>query len=488
MKQKYLKITLLFFIGINVLFSQENIAELKIPNFPNRESVTQSLILESETNNFMLLLTNNENLMAFTFNTAGKVDQQYIFPNHNDQPYENFIGSIQKENGDYELYYTNSNQKKILSLILNIKEKKELFTKIDFKIPSKEQFLTSINLKDQIVFLTATKRSNLLNIYYLKENNITKKTIDFSKETFFKGTNTKVDFYSMLLNSHNKLDVDKIIPETPTSLEVTSKIAKIYPQGDHIIITCDQNKLYTQILTINLRSLAYSKKEIKKTEFGIENAKIHKTNTLLYGNTLISIATTYEKCKFSFIDILTNTLKKEMIFTKDDDHINFANSLIIQKNGFYNNNRVLEKPNQLLRKMNDGEIGISLFEVNDNKYIKIGALKEMKTGGGLGIGFGFNAFPVSIGSMPFGLTPYMGTFLNYTKTRASYFTSVFTNSFDYIENAEATGFKNIFDKIEDFKESYSKEINAENLSKIGKSFLFGYFNKKENTFYIKKFN
>ena len=74
-------------------------------------------------------------------------------------------------------------------------------------------------------------------------------TYDFSQKRFLDYKNEPIELSKLL----KEVSVVPIVEEeVPSAIDITSKIVKIYPKKDHLILTFDHRDSGTRIMRLNL--------------------------------------------------------------------------------------------------------------------------------------------------------------------------------------------------------------------------------------------
>lgn len=359
--------------------SQQLISEINISK-PKRSDAFQ--FQDEETKNVFLFLDNKEIVSSFKLDESLKVVDS-IKINKGKNKIESIIGFAKNQSTYYT--YWNSNDKKLFYVLsYDFENKKSNVSTINFDI-GKESVINRITIKNKFYIITSTKDTNNLNFYCFTDNTFTKKTIDLSSSVFYDDNQNKIKFYDLATKSFTALfgGVQNISGDNPASLTFASHEKKSYSKDNSIIFTFDNNRNYTQFLKIDLDSYQYEYKLFSQPYFEIdpESYVIHKSNSFFVNNTLIQLRTNSSILTISVKDSNRKEIKNLNMFL--DEEIDFKNSDIIQEKLSIKNTRILDKSNQLLRKMSNSNASISCYFENDTYYLTLGSSSEVQNNNSL---------------------------------------------------------------------------------------------------------
>ena len=185
------------------------------------------------------------------------------------------------------------------------------------------------------------------------------------------------------------------------------------------------------------------------------------------------------------LDYSTGNFIKEYAVNQDEE-ILFKNTPIIQKGGFYNGYRELEKTKKFLRKITAGKIGVSVIKNKNTYLLTLGGYVEQRTAapmmmGGFG---GIGGAIASVGSVNVNLffNPTMFAYNSFTNTKSTQIECLFDTNFDHIKDAEVP--KNIFDKI---KSTPKKSDIGYTIFKYKDFYIRSDYTPNNKTYHLRKF-
>lgn len=164
--------------------------------------------------------------------------------------------------------------------------------------------------------------------------------------------------------------------------------------------------------------------------------------------------------------------------------------------GAFNKNkkyRELDETEQIFRKIEGGNIGISAYKSKDYVEITIGGYKKMVTkeliaaataGALVSTGATLSNQATGPSNSNYYYNPTMYSYQNYSHARSVYFKSLFNES---LENIKGSLKDNAFDKIRKYIDDNRKDLSTETIFKVYNYYVLGYYNKKEGKYYLLKF-
>lgn len=507
--KRYLYIFLLIITATNFQ-AQEVLFEKTISSDAFKQSMfnTETIpIVDVLNNEIALFLLNNNNIFGFQFNNDYELQKNYI-TKINEKKYKTLLG-YSKDTTSYSLFFTDKKKKRFYSKTINFNTKKDSDKIYEFKL-KEESFLSSINQNNKFYLLTVKKSSSILIIRVFSGNELSKiERIDLSAYPFSKPPYTNLS--SALLNEDNYgigLSIQKIEADSPNTLELASKKSKLYCFDNKIYITINNLRSNTKIITIDLANFDFKVQLFNNGVIDCFNKSSEKANSFLHKNILYQIKGCASELYFTLYDIETNKLIKDYRVQREEEII-FKNSELIYKRPTMFNQDIVEKEldntAKILNKISSSNIAISVHEANKFLEITIGSYKEVSTGGGgMSMGMGMPMGGMNMGSMNMAVTfhynPVMYGYNSYSNSKEVYFKTLL-DKVDYTHLANET-FKSSLEKIDSFEDEnifhgnvfdrilpfdVVEDSNAKTIFKIDDYFVFGYFDKKEKKYYLRKF-
>ncbi|MEL6485323.1 MAG: hypothetical protein AAFP96_10810, partial [Bacteroidota bacterium] len=307
--------------------------------------------------------------------------------------YKEIIGYTLQDN-KIRLFLKDSKGKTFGSILFDFDTQSTVETVYPFKLKN-EFYVEGYHYGNTFYLLTIGKNSSLLNFHIFEEGQAyEKKTMDFSKELFTDANGVRRNM-SYLMGFGNLsaggVNINKIDISSPNSIEIASAPVKLYPTENGFSLTMEQ-KLATYHLDIALATFTYELGIFGQP--GLAGAAL-KTNSFVFDGKLFQIATNRDNMGMVATDLASKETIKKITLSKEEA-IAFKNTPIIQEGGAYSNYREMEKTAKFLRKISQGDVGISVYRLFDDYVITLGSTKEVATGGGFAP-IGFGAIPVAAG-------------------------------------------------------------------------------------------
>jgi len=482
----YKKLHLLFILFLSI----SSIAQNETITFENSLKTSGSFIKDAfqivnqKNGNLSVFLIDAKKIYGYLFDDNFEISKK-ISSEDRSRKYKVLIGSSVSSNNDYRVYLTNNKHDKFASI--NFSFKNNTATLNEFELDSnQERFVQTVTHNNKFYLISVVKGTSLLGIYTFDENaNYTKKGVDFSSDRLVDKKGKKTNLFNLITNSYGfntSADVHKIDENNPNSIEVTSELTKLYVRENKVLLTFDQFKSFTQILSIDLNTLEKEIRQIKKPYIEIKLSQ-KKANSYINGDHIYMLASTNDKFTFTIHDFNSGKLIKQYSATVNDT-ISFKNTPIIQKGGMYNNYREMEKTKKFLRKITAGDVGISVYKFKDNYHISLGGKQEIKSGGMMMPMGGFGMPIASFGSATVFFNPTYFAYNSYTNTKSTHIKGLFDVNFDHIEGEME---ENVFDKIKNYQTNSSASKKGEIVFKYKDYYILGNYLLETNQYRLRQF-
>ena len=386
--------------------------------------------------------------------------------------YKQIFGKTILANGDYVVFVTNTRRKKFASVRFSFREKEVVFTELDVDL-GKEKIIQTAEYDNKFHILTIVPKTSILHVYRFDDDrSYIKLPFDFSGEVFLDGRQNEANIYDLVtINSGmyglgKSVDLIKIDPINPTSLEMACNPTKFYSQQNNVILSFDQNETMTQLVDIDLKTMSSELRTIKKP---LENEKYKdkNSNSFLNGDVLYQISTTRDEIHLRAVNHETKTIIKDYS-TDVTKPISFKNTSIVQTGGTFDNHREFESTNKFLRKIRQGKTGIAVFKSKDLHRITYGGIIENKSSPMMMPGFG--APTAGLGAVTLFINPAFSAFASYTRTKALIVEGLFDANFEHRPGEIEP---NIFDRIQEFEEEEKVSPSGKTIFRINDTYILG---------------
>lgn len=472
LKQKHMKkiIVIVLALTLNTSFSQEELVKFENHLKSSSLSINDAIpIVNNYTKEISLIFTDSKQVYGYLLDHNFKVTKNFISDKRS-RKYKTIIGSTILDK-NYILYLANNKRNKFVSVRFSYENDESKITELSLDLDN-EKFIQTAEYKNKLYLMTVNNRSSVLNIYaFSDESNYKKKEIDLSQ--YFDENDSFYDLLTVSKNGSFKkvVDINKIEDSNPNTIEITSEVTKMYQHDSKIIFSFDDFEDFTKVVTLNLDNFKYEVIEFDKP---FNDVKSKSTNSFINGNQIYMIASTKEKLNFSIYNFETGILIKEYNTNVDED-IQFKNTPLIQVGGMYDNYRELEKTQKFLRKVTNGDIGVSVFKHRNTYQISIGGKQEIRTNGGMMMGMGGMGLPIAnFGAMTVFFNPTMYAYNSYIHTKSIQFKGLFDENLNHIEGEIE---KNGFDKIKEYEDENKKPPNGKSIFRYKDYYILGTFSR-----------
>ncbi len=491
MLKNYILLGFLFFFSNS--FSQEVVKEFDLKLQSKRDFFQVTNEADKEV---ILFLNDKEKVSSIRFSDKFEIKDS-LSTLRPEKKYNEIIGYSQKEQ-DYFVFWASKDRKEIDVQYFNFQKKETRNTPINLEF-KKEKVIKEITINNTFYLITIVKNTSILKFYVSDENgNLNEKTVDLSNLQFKNKSGQNVNLYDVLFEIFEKHIVQTIHNDSPPSLALSSEKLKVYTyKKDEIIFTFDNNFDFTTILKISLKDFTANLKSIEqpKVFYGESDFNEPMSNSFLIDDKILQIKTNPTVLFFTISDQNGNRINQ--FKTLREEEITYKNSDVFQESGSINNKKVLEKPKQFIRKINNSSPAISCYNLNGLYYVVIGSSQDISRGGGMGMAPGFGG-GFGGASMSFG---YMSSYtinnlISYKDKNVVYTNCLFDSNFNHVddtikpsafekarlfleENAEVSESVSIFGK-----DLYKDLI----IFKFNHSLFLGNYNKQNKKYQIFSFS
>lgn len=474
------KIILPIFIGsFSIVFSQEKISSL---NYETENLRGISSIVDKEDKKVLLLFHDKSKtdvlILDESFKQTGKLTLdkepkekiQYLGYSKNDQ--------------SYFTYWGNQKEGKIEVKQLNLNDNTSIASEIPF-ILEKEIIFNYVTVNNTFYIFSILKNSNSINIYKLQKGQLEKKTIDCSHLKFINYESKPINFWKLYSEYEGRVYSDGIKSINNTvnnSLVLSTQKKKSYVNGNSVILSFDNNYNFNQNLIINLNDYTVTQKVMQQEGIVPKSDLTYlQSNSFVLNNRVFLIKTGDEQIFVTIKDFDNNTLKK--ITYTSTDLGRYINSDIVQEQGSVKNKRILEKPNQFVRKVNDLNPAITGVYENNKYTITIAGVSYPEQSGYTSIGGGLiGASGALIGALIDHAT-YSPSIDSYSNKKIVQLKCILDENFNPVnEKAEDSN----FDKLRGFIEE-NKTLDYQYIFISDKNLIYSGYDKEKKIYDLYKF-
>jgi hypothetical protein len=477
-----MKNVILFLILIfnSVSYSQELVKNINL-EIDNKTEYFHTV--DDQNNKISLFLINKTDVESLLFdeNINQEGSLKTVKP---DKKFKTIIGNG-FEDGNAVIYWLNPKDNEVLVQTFYFGNKNVSTKILKLEISEEEEIIKNIMINNTFYIITVNKYSSILNFHSIKNNALEKKTIDLSDKKFINKDNRFSTLWAVLYESFaldKELTFQNISNETPPSLVISSNKRKAYVKNNTLIFTLDNNKSFTQIISIDLKQYTASVSSLSQPYVKQNDFVFVDSNSFIVNEQIIQMKLNSDIMIVEIKDFDGKLLKQFEI--TDEKDFEYKNSDIIQENGSVKNTRILGKTNQLLRKTIRFYPSLSCYSSNNKLYLTIGgvSLEENKNSyiiyGGL------------IGGASGGLiggiiaASFSNNNLNsYRNRKIIYINSVFDQNFNHIPGQIE---KLPFDELRAFAED-KKDLEKATVFKLKSDLYFSAYDSKNKSYSFFKF-
>ena len=459
-------------------FSQELIKTLPL-KLAKRTDVFQ--VVEEDKKQISLFFNDKYNVRTLRFNDHLELIDS-LLAERPSTDYDDIVGYSTSDN-NYYTYWSSSNNKEIASQCFNFTTKQVSLKTFSLEFV-KEKAIKRITVNNVFYLITILKNTSILNFYIFKDGQMEKKTIDLTDKTFINWENKKMNLWDMV-NEYTEfqpaLAIQNMLNETPPSLTFSANKRKAYVNGNSLIFTFDSNRNFTQFLNFNLSDFtvtqkSYAQPYIEPTEYISEDS-----NSFLLNDKIIQMKLNQNVMHLSIKDLDDNEIKTYSVLA--DQEIAIKNSEIIQENGKISNTRILDKSNQLLRKIYNLNPSISCYTFNDKIYLTLGSVSLVQDNNAALYGGMIGGFTGALIGAAISSNYSVNNLNSYAKRKVVYINCLFDSNFNHIDGAMK---KLAFDELRGFADQKNYLV-SQTVFRFNSGLYFGGYDKENSTYSFYKF-
>jgi len=480
-----MKFKIIFFLLIfNLSFGQKAFLDIDLNRIRSYINLKEAyLIKNDESKNYFVILEEEKTSHAFKFSPK-KTLENLITSDGLKRKYKEIIGHVTQGN-QVLLLQKNDIGNKFAYIKYNFETQKT--EEVEYKLQEKfDRFVESITIDDRcIMFTINTPRRELKKWEFFIDGTYKVNTLSLKDEFDKAGITQKpAETYLLKYQGFKKNNIlTKLNNKVPNNLEIAAELNKMYEYDKNFIWTLDNSMNYTLVFNFNFPDYKPVLTVIKKPDLNHSNGI---SNSFVFEDKIAQIVSSSKELKVEIKSLSKpKSIIKKFHVTRDDE-INFKNSPILQEGSTFGfgDTRKMEKTSKFLRKISSYTNGISVHKNNRKYRITIGGTR-LQSSNGNAMMPGFANMPIEqFGAMTISYNPTFYAYGMNTSTGSTRIECLFDLDFNHIEGEIE---ENVFDRIDDFKE-LNKKLKAESITYLNDEVLFGYWDKKANKYYFKKFD
>lgn len=363
---------------------------------------------------------------------------------------------------------------------------------------SNERYLNSFSIDNKFMVLQSIKNTNDLVLHsFAADGTLASTKYDLSAYKF--SLEEGDDLATILKQSRPEYIEAKI----PNPLEVASSKAKIFKNDSALVLTVDNEKYRTSLISLPLTHGKASAKFINDGFIDCDQSLTYSSNSYIYQNLLYQFKVCQTAMTVTISELASGKVVKTFAVQREGE-INFKNTEIIQEGSETDADakRELSKTKQFLRKCSYSNAAISVFPQRDEIVMVVGSFKEISRGGpgmmGMSAPGTTMSTPGGTVTMPSSYNPVYVGYGAYKFTKAVYFKSKLKPA--TLEHSPGLVFDDAFRRIKKYSEVHLQEKNymsagditsvpliAETLFKKGDWYYLGYYDKEKKQYTLREF-
>lgn len=450
-------------------------------------------IVDSETGQTFLILFNHKSINTLTL----KSDFSFLREQTDEKPADSkeILGHA-VDTAHLSLFFNTASSSKITRLKINLLTNEKQIDRLEVG-NADEKYLNSFSVDNKFMVLQGRKNSDFISLYvYDGEKQVKASQYDFSGNKF--SLEQKYWLDAILRESKPEFIEAKL----PNPLEITSAKTKVFKRGNSLVLTLDNEKYRTTVLTLPLDGTRGNAKFFNHGFIDCETALTYSSNSYVNDSILYQFKVCQTAMGITITNLNTGAVVKTFTVQREGE-IDFKNSDIIQEGSETNPDakRELSKTKQFLRKCSYSNAALSVFPQKDEIVMVVGSFKEITRGGpGVPMYTPGNTISTPGGTIT---TPgsYNPVYTGYGASRFSkavYFKSKLkSTTFDH---SPGLVFDDAFKKIRKYSEVHLQEKNymgagditldplvAETLFKKEDRYYLGYYEKDKKQYILREF-
>ncbi|WP_298349387.1 hypothetical protein [uncultured Dokdonia sp.] len=467
--------TILFVLIVSLVSAQKAVVQIKDVIGDGKGKLKESMtVVNKEDGSFVLFLLGSRSTEAILYDK----DYKKVSTIKGDKVLKKDVAVMGYtiSNNQYQLISKGFDTGSLTSTVFDFENHKVTTKTLDLNL-KKQTFIEFFNLGDKMYLLTLDKNSSNLIHYSIDDQGVATRNEIVIENTFYSSKGFEMNLKKILRNKYTS----KVLPDDKTTMKQAAELLKFYLINDnHLVFTVDYSNTVVNIFDISLKTF-----EVREQTFFRPRPKIQeygwKANSFLKDHYLFQIVSSKKEM------IVTVTNRRDSMLVKQfgvekDDKMDFTNSSIILAKT--EDDKLIEKTSQFLRKISSDRNGIAVSSVNGNYQITLGGKQLMNGGGGVAMMNPAAGIPIaSVGAFTFAFNP---SFLMMDTNSVTHYTSVecvFDKSFNHLPDVEASS---LMLKRRDFLSPDIKNV-AETFFNIEDDYFLGMYYKEADMYVIRKF-
>ena len=375
MKKNFI-ISLILILGVLRTYAQEEVAKINLADLDGGSLKSMNYSAGNYDNDHIVtLLTSKGKMRAHLFDSNFNELKSPITRKLNNGGLNKLVGHKIQGN-TYSFIYSNNIRNAFVAFSFNFDTGKSTKHVIDFSFKGERVveafssfqnrfFIFSVSLDGKFILRELDDTAqNIIKIanYQLTNKTIGKKIIRYRDHFLYSKA-----YYTMINDKE------------PASIVTALYRFKLFNQDNSLILTCENREYGTSMYTVDLETLEFKDYFLPYPKGKIKDYQ--HFNSFVSNNHVFQIANSERELTLQ-IKTSDNTIIKEYYATKSDS-LNFKNTVIKQEGRTslpFQKKRRFDGTAKFLRRMNDGQVGVSVQHKEDKYEVIIGGTRESVTG------------------------------------------------------------------------------------------------------------
>lgn len=333
-------------------------------------------VVDDVNNKTYLFLVSSKEVEAIQLDSSFQVLNQFLVQRP-ESKFKKLLGHSMKEN-TLSLHWSTNNSDQVISQHFDFEKKESTIGAIESISTDKEKVITAFPFDNSLFIASITKNSNLFKLYELNGKSPLKPHFfSFEDNRFYNKRIALASLDEMFKDyfiDESSYDIQYIAGNIPTAFPSIVKKRKFYIQNDDLIISFDNNKSFTQLIRINLKTKKAESVGFSQPFLNANQTEQANSNSFLFGDKIAQIKTNKESATIqisNFIDTSSPIFKKEI---HRDQTIDFSTTPVFEfTNGNFEKGKEISKSNQFLNRLNRADnIGIAVTSSQDGYVLTFG--------------------------------------------------------------------------------------------------------------------
>jgi len=423
--------------------------------------------VNTDTHEVYTIAADKENTTVLKFNSALFYSDS-LSVKRPDKEYTFMVGYSFEKNKDPFIYWASEDMKKILAVQYNFTNRNAQMAIYTLPL-SDESIIATFSKNNTFYILSSDDKEEKLQLYVFKNGIMERKTLDFEPFNFVT-KNGKSTTFNAILEGY---PIQLIETEMFNPLTACVQKTKVYLTEKKIVLTFDHNPKETQIFETDLNTYETKEKKIAQPEMKGTDVQ---ANSFFNNDKLYQLKLTDIEMAFYIKDINSGEVLKDEIITENDT-ITFKNSPLYSQTGSQRP-KELKNTKKFMNRLSGSDIGLSVYNLNDNLLLTIGGARDVANAGMIALGVA-----AGVGGIIAGTNGDISGMLDSSTLQTNYYENIVDRNFQTIKDRPGPL---AVDFISQFMEEQDT-ISLQNTFMYKNFYVIGYYDSKAKEYVMRKF-